>query len=113
MSYVTNVIIATHLYEEDLLVFHNALNKLVILNNREARKGFLYVPRNKVGGTKSLEADLFIAAFNYLILNEFIDFIKSLPEKLPDIDLTDLQVLIKKDDSDKWEVFDLENIDNL
>lgn len=89
MSNVTNILLSDDSCHNDVLrsVIMTQLN-LIRLDN------------DNVGGTKCLENDLYIGAFNYLKLDEFI---LSMREVFKDVQTDhDVQLLVKEQDDCKW-----------
>lgn len=64
-----------------------------------SKKGlFLYAcPQNS-----TIECHLFIGGFNYLNMVGFVDMLQRLPEKLPKVDFSHFQVMIKHHYQDEW-----------
>lgn len=70
----------------------------------EGTMPFLWIDGEKVGGSKCLECDVFIAAINYLDYEKFVEIIKGLQKQIERSTWEDLQVFIKNQDDDKWHV---------
>ena len=90
MSYVTNVMISGLFYESD--------NVKSILDNYSEINGC------KVGGTKCLECDLFIGAFNYIDPLKLINQLADIEKIVEPYEWENTQVFIKNDNDDIWYV---------
>lgn len=102
MSYVTNLILS-------FSVIENTLNRLKEINSYfEEGCGFVYVedeilPRGWYGGTKYLEVELFIGAFNYLDEEELINHIKSINFEEPE----SVQLIIQRQYEDTFSIINV------
>ena len=108
MSYVTNVILHTSLMEWGGWSSHSLLPRVNAFFEESGGGGLVAVddpalPTGWYGGNKFLEAQLYLGAFNYLILEEFIAHLRSLPWEAPE----SVQLIIKEENDDKFRVIDL------
>lgn len=106
MSYVTNLMIAFNCGEAEEKVMELLLKEFT---DKIETAPFLNFDNCAVGGNKNYEAVLFMAAFNYLDYDEFVNFIHSLKEKLKankvdDYYYEEMQVFIKNQDDEIWKV---------
>ncbi len=105
MSLVTNIILSfcnieEHEVgaEEDEYANVNLINKW--LNSEDRSYGELKDVSEYAGGRVCFEAPLFIAGFNFLVKDEFIAFVKSLPWEEPE----NVQVMIREQEDDKFRI---------
>jgi len=63
---------------------------------------FTEIDGYKVGGTKCLEANIFIGAFNYLDRELLVESVKGIEPLVDDYQYEDMQVMIKGQDEDMW-----------
>lgn len=100
MSYVTNVILtfgpewATE--DEQAKSNMQKINDWLCENNCGAFRFPLGAIDAAVGGTKSLDCEIFVGAFNYLNVEGFADLVFSLSWEWPD----EVQILVKNQDAD-------------
>jgi len=105
MSLVTNVVLSFSIGEEqkneDTFILVGAINDWLVSQHGQ-RFG---VDADRVaGGSKHLETPLYIAAFNYLFIEDFLRFVFSLPWEEPE----NVQVFIQGQDEDRFTVYDKE-----
>lgn len=95
MSIVTNIMITCLLSgdEEEKLV-------LDYLNSKELC--FRAIDGDAVGGTKSLEGDIFIGAFNYLDTGLLVELVKGLDKEVDEMTFEDTQIIIKGQEDETW-----------
>jgi len=105
MSKVTNLILATSLSEDPPYLIEefkkfkvNGLPFNLVSVDNETFPGTWY------GGTKKLEINLFIGAYNHLNLSEFIYFMKNeINWEVPD----SVQLIVKEQDDLKFRIIEL------
>jgi protein associated with RNAse G/E len=61
------------------------------------------LPRGWYGGTKMLEANLYVGAFNYLDLDEFITHLEKIRWEYPE----EVQVIVKEQEDDLFRIIQL------
>lgn len=104
MSVVTNFIIMAPCGNGDKLKEINSYMEI----EYPGKKGFVSIsddslPSGWYGGTKFLETEMWIGAFNYLHEEGLISFLRSMKWKYEE----DVQVCYKEDDEDKFKLIDL------
>ncbi len=106
MSVVTNVILSIGLAddEENDGVAISRVNQFF----EPPRIGFVscdspLLPRGWYGGTKMLEANLYIGAFNHFVLAEFLEFLGRLEWNEP----RNVQLFVKEEDDDRFRLINL------
>lgn len=107
MSRVTNIILSTG-YENDLDKIIDQINAYLI--EKGMHTGLVSIdtdtlPRGWYGGSKMLECELFIGAFNYLHLEEFLEHLKSYSWQYPEC----VQVIYKEQQDDRFSVWNLDS----
>lgn len=105
MSRVTNIVITTSLSEDvDYLTqqFNQYTSNGLPFNMVCVENGSL--PENWYGGSKSLEAHVFIGAFNYLDLDSLIDHLKM---RIKWSDPLSAQLIVKEQDDLKFNLINL------
>jgi len=103
MSNVTNVILHMGILE-DARARIQEVNDLSSL--RDGGTGTFLVnanPNDVSGGTKALEATIFLAAFNHLHLGEFMRELKTIAWEHPD----ELQVIVQEQDDEIFRILTL------
>jgi len=100
MSYVTNVLISCSILEEEMSEPERlgGYSNIIEINRWLEESGhgeFRYLSRH-AGGKKVMEAEVWGAAFNYIRLEELIDFIRSLNWLHP----RQVQLFIQDEDED-------------
>ena len=105
MSVVTNLVLCLGVSDGE-----SAGRKIEEVNRyfADSCKGLVSVddpalPRGWYGGSKFLEADLYIGAFNHLDLQAFIGHIRSIRWKQPDC----VQVFVKEQDDDRFRLLNV------
>lgn len=103
MSVVDNCILSFGICESEDII--NAVNSFFT-----KQKGFISIddpslPVGWYGGTKMMEANLFIAAFNYFRENQFIKHLKSIKWRYP----SEVQLIIKRDDEETFSIVSLDD----
>jgi hypothetical protein len=58
---------------------------------------------NVAGGDKGFEANVYVGAFNYLVLSEFVDFVLTRPWQSPE----SVQLFVKCQEEDKFTVYEI------
>ncbi|QHT65622.1 hypothetical protein GXP67_02550 [Rhodocytophaga rosea] len=110
MSTITNIIISASLYGAQEM-FGAQLNAYTSKLNVPP---FVKIDKCTVGGNNCLRADLFIAAFNNLDLDVFIDFFKSLHYWDGEQDQRNtLQLFIKRPEDSIFGIYTQETISQL
>lgn len=61
------------------------------------------LPKHWYGGTKALERDLYIGAFNHFPLEKAIEYMRTLNWKNPNI----VQLIVMDDDDERFRIIDL------
>lgn len=97
MSYVTNVILSMGMEGEKL----EQVNKFFDGN----QKGFVScddesLPRGWYGGSKMLEIDIAVGAFNYLSIDELVEHLKTIEWQEPE----EIQLLICDKDDNRFSI---------
>ena len=60
-----------------------------------------------------MEANLYVAAFNYLEIEHFVNVINSLPGKVDMYDWESFQLFIKREDDEIWTIYTMQTINEL
>ena len=72
----------------------------------EDTRGFVSVeeptPKHWYGGTKMLETPLFIGAFNHLVLEDLIVWLKGIKWEEPE----NVQLIVKEQEDDRFSIYD-------
>lgn len=92
-------------YGEEERLVKNHINKLT-----KGTVPFMHVEHDKVGGEMSLECDIFIAAFNHLDSESFVNNIKGLKNILEPYTWEDTQIMIMRDNDDIWKIVKAEEL---
>ena len=104
MSEVTNLILTCSLGEKEEVVL-SQINKfevddrsfkIVSINDKKLPKGWY-------GGTKYMECNIFMGAYNYLNLNKFIRHLKSIEWE----DSEDVQLIIREQHEDHFRIINI------
>jgi hypothetical protein len=100
MSRVTNIVLSVYGGDVNLM---DQVNSFI-----GDGKGFVSVddealPKGWYGGTKYLEADLYIGAFNYLDLPAFLEHLRSLPWSEP----RSVQLFLRDQDDERFSLINL------
>lgn len=105
MSNVTNIILATQLGEdkEYLLEKFSGYNANGLPFNLQSIDSD-HLPKAWYGGSKMMEANVFLGAFNYLDLDSLIVYLK---EEIQWNDPMSVQLIVKKQDDYKFQIIDL------
>ena len=95
MSRVTNLILTCSLGEREKYII-SQINKFKINGNS---LGIVSInddklPKGWYGGTKYMECNIFIGAFNYIDLRKFVEHLKSIKWEDPE----DVQLIIREQD---------------
>lgn len=104
MSYVTNVILHIGILEnkdqkiEEVNTYFLDRDIYPLISVVDEK-----LPRDWYGGDKRLECNLYLGAFNYLYLDEFIAHLRTIQWKDPE----SLQLIIKEREDDKFRVIDI------
>ena len=115
MSNITSLIFSfPSLSKEESAIIENKLSELV---KSEAEMwdikeiaDFKLLDNHSVGGNRSLVGNLYFAAFNYLIMEQFINFVRSFKEIIIEKYIfNDMQVFIKLEHDDMWRIYTFEN----
>jgi len=91
MSYVTDIILISHYLKQDTI---DEINGWLIGYQRNG----LYEVTEHAGGSKAMQCEVHMGAFNYLGLEEFLEFIKTLPWE----EKKQMQLLTKEKHDDKF-----------
>lgn len=108
MSHVTNIMISFPCGDYEETTFVDMLNRFT--TEIDVPK-FSLLGNSVVGGNKNFECNIFVGAFNYFPLREFSEFIDSIKGVLKteynidDYYFEDMQIFIKEQDSDRWELY--------
>jgi hypothetical protein len=105
VSDVTNLIFAFSGVDEDL-------RKMDEVNTYFVDKGTKplvsvddeRLPRAWYGGSKSLECELYLGAFNHLDLDEFIKHVRTISWRVPEC----VQIIVKEQEDMKFTIIDLD-----
>lgn len=108
MSHVTNVILVFSVLEaydegedgEDRYHVMTAINEWL---RTQGHFPFGRHADHSSGGDKHLEVPIYVAAFNYFRLDDFLEMLKELPWKEPRL----VQVFVMDQDDDRFSVFEL------
>jgi len=101
MSHVTNLIVATAVGEKGIPHINEYSMGAVVFNLVDCDTDKL--PRGWYGGTKMLECQLLIGAINYLDLNDFISYMRTIQFDFPE----SVQVIVKEEDDLKFRIIDI------
>lgn len=104
MSEVTNLILTCSLGEKEEFVLsqinkfeiNNKPFKMISINDKK-------LPSAWYGGTKYMECCIFMGAYNYLNLNEFIDHLKSIEWEDPE----DVQLIVRNQNEDRFKIVNI------
>lgn len=102
MSVVSNVIFSFSISEKENGFFYSNMEKI---NKwlQERNYGVFSVDVDVIsGGRKHLEAPLFVAAFNYFVLEDFCNFVRSLKWEYPDF----VQIIIQEQEDGKFRLIE-------
>lgn len=100
MSYITNTIISIGMNDSDKL---NEVNKYFGEDRGFVSCDSAGLPRGWYGGSKFLEVEIGIGAFNYLNVNLLKEHIKNIQWEYPE----DVQLLICDQDTDRFKIWNL------
>lgn len=95
MSLVTNVILCAEPGEEQVTL--EMINEFLDKDDCVGKRGFSHI-NDFAGGTKRLEADVYVGAFNYLQLEKLKEHIRSLPWE----DIATVQLFVKEQDDESF-----------
>lgn len=106
MSWVTNVLLNTG-YKDSNTDCGTIVQASAYFEDRNIR-GLVSLndpslPRGWYGGSKFLEAGLYVGAFNHLDLDDFIEHLRSLEWKEP----SQVQLIVKKQEEDVFRIVPL------
>lgn len=108
MSSVTSVILSFNpLLKSDLKIISNKLKEYT--DSQECGE-FTYIDNQNLGGNRVFTSHLYMGAFNYLISEEFVEFIRSF--NLISIEyysFNNMQVFIKAEHDDMWSLYSFED----
>ena len=101
MSVVTNIIFTFSIMENDV-------KRISEVNTFFDCKPLIGVDSNALpsgwyGGSKMLETNIYVGAFNYLDLNAFISHIKTIKWKEPE----NVQLIVQGDNDEKFKIIDI------
>ena len=107
MSIVTNIIFSFSKIEhsgDDTrdFVLMRQINKWLIKNSYSG-DSFGKAINAYAGGFRALECQVYVAAFNHFILDEFIEFVKSLHWVAPE----DVQIFIQEQEDNKFRIVEM------
>jgi hypothetical protein len=105
MSYVTNIILHLPICEEEKI---EEVNKFF----DEKEKGLVSLDDGKLphgwyGGSKMLEANLYAGAFNYLSLEELMEYLRKIDWENPE----EVQVMVKEQNDEVFRIELLQTLD--
>lgn len=100
MSYITKIIVITSSLDDDKI---NIINEYFISINKPCLSFF--DPTENCGGDKVFCDPIFLGAFNYIDHEEFIEFMVKNKSKFEYPEC--VQVFIKEEQSEKYEVYSL------
>ena len=105
MSHVDNVMLTFE--ESECAPFIARINDWLLANAyRQTFGPSLASVHSAYGGSKVLEADLYVAAFNYFPEAAFFEFLRTLPWAHRDL----VQVMIKRQyDEDGWSILNIDH----
>ncbi len=105
MSEVTNVILRTPLFDnEERKRIEKKINSFFAGENGFVNCNDEKLPRGWYGGTKMLEAELWIGAFNYLDLYGLVNHLKNIDWL---VDFEDfVQIIYQKQEDDKFSIIE-------
>ena len=108
MSVVTNVILTFAILEDEDRENHytivDKINEWMEKEYGQTFNGNLWEVGNEaVGGAKNIETPLYIAAFNYLDTEGFVEHLKGLPWLEPE----NVQMFIQEQDDERFTVYTL------
>lgn len=109
MSTVTNLILSHSILEDDNGARIKEVNKFF---EREETRGFVEaeLPYEVYGGSKVLEAPIYIGAFNYLMEDEFLEYLRSeVNWEHPE----EVQIIIKRQEDDLFSIINLSDLPSL
>jgi len=107
MSRVTNLILTFSVGEDEFKCiqainnyrYRNLKMNLVSVDfNKDMEKGITWY-----GGTKFMEARIYMGAFNYLEIDDFRNYLRTLDWENRDL----VQLIIKEQDDDKFKIIEL------
>ena len=106
MSVVTNIILHFSILEKEIDPDSSQEDNFVLIrkiNKALTQEGYgKFTEARDKYNKKALESPLFIAAFNMLKVDEFIEYIQSLHWNCPE----DVQIFIQGQDEDKFKLFE-------
>lgn len=91
MSNITNIIFVTSVDEDISMQALREISSFVDMDWQSLKD-------EVTGGTKILECEVYVGAFNYFDENKFIDELKSIKWNYPE----ELQVMVKREDDDQF-----------
>lgn len=91
MSNVTNVIFVTSVDEDRAILALRVISSFVDM-------GWQSLQDYVTGGSKNLECEMFVGAFNYFDEQKFIDELKMVKWRYPE----ELQVMVRRQDDDRF-----------
>lgn len=94
MSQVTNILLSDDSIGSSECERHKSIQTVLNLAKIDCET---------VGGNKCLEDDLFVGAFNYLDLENYIQKVRDVFKD----DIGDVQLFVKEQDDEKWREVDL------
>jgi len=104
MSEVTNLILTCSSAEKEIVI----RNEIEKFKNRNLSISIVSVdndmlPKGWYGGTKYLESIIFLGAYNYLDLENFIKHLKLIQWEYPE----SVQLIVRKENEDRFEMINL------
>ena len=108
MSVVTNLIFSFSVGEDETKMIEKVNSfKYGLQNLNLVSADYIRSTENRhakwYGGGKFLEARIYIGAFNYLELSEFVEHVKSLDWDEPEC----VQIMVKEQDDDRFRLIDV------
>lgn len=99
MSRVTNIMITGLILDDEIIIVKNQLKKLTVDTS-----DFIYINEYEPGGSKKLESDVFIKAFNYLDYELFCNTIHELSDLLEPHIYNSIQIIIQSQEDSYWHI---------
>ncbi len=109
MSVVTNIILVTPItFEEDMPKLKRKINSFFNGEHGYRTPGFVAVedkklPKGWYGGTKMLETELWIGAFNHINLDDLVEHLRKIKWEYPE----EVQLIVKEQEEDRFEIIDI------
>lgn len=104
MSVVTNIILSFSIMENEISDIEDSYTNMVLINNwlrKHDHGAFGEDATIASGGEKHLETPVYLAAFNFFDLDEFLAFLRTLPWEEPE----NVQVFVQGQEEEKFTVY--------